>query len=212
MIKARTSRIGAALAGAAIALICFAPAPALAHQVADAHLPASFIEGLLAGLVHPITGYAHLTFIIAVGLASAASSGGYRLPLGFLVGTFVGAVYHLAGFALDGADVMVALSVLLIALYLVAQRQAGPASLAALFAIAGVCHGYVYAVSIAGAEPAPLYAYIAGFLVIQYAIGLAAFGLAKALAARSAALYSPMMRIFAVLIGAVGVSALLPAI
>ena len=39
---------------------------------------------------------------------------------------------------------------------------------AGLVAFAGIFHGYAYAESIFGAEPTPLYAYLAGFAIIQF--------------------------------------------
>jgi urease accessory protein len=50
----------------------------------------------------------------------------------------------------------------------------------AFFAIAGLAHGYAYGESIAGAEPTPLIAYLAGFVIVQIAIGAAGYALARA--------------------------------
>ncbi len=44
----------------------------------------------------------------------------------------------------------------------------------ALFALAGLIHGYALGELIYGAEPTPLYAYLLGLTVIQSAVALAA--------------------------------------
>ncbi|VEP17320.1 hypothetical protein H1P_590012 [Hyella patelloides LEGE 07179] len=42
--------------------------PTLAHHPFDGRTPASFVEGFLSGLGHPIVGLDHFAFVIAVGL------------------------------------------------------------------------------------------------------------------------------------------------
>ena len=44
----------------------------------------------------------------------------------------------------------------------------------ALLAAAGLVHGYALAESIVGAEPAPLYAYFVGLVIVQSAVALGA--------------------------------------
>jgi urease accessory protein len=46
---------------------------------------------------------------------------------------------------------------------------------AVLFAAVGIVHGYALGESIVGAEPSPLGAYLAGLLVIQTVIAVAAY-------------------------------------
>jgi urease accessory protein len=51
---------------------------------------------------------------------------------------------------------------------MIARGRALPlAAWAALFGLAGLAHGYAYGESIFGAEPTPLFAYLAGLVVIQ---------------------------------------------
>ena len=57
-----------------------------------------------------------------------------------------------------------------------------PAAAAALFAVAGLLHGYALGESIVGAEASPLVAYFAGLLVIQTAIALAVYSAVLGLA------------------------------
>src|SRR5947207_2372824 len=91
------------------------------------------------------------------------------------VRALLGAVLHLAGAGLPGAEIGVALSVSLIGCLLVARHRIGLTWLAGGLALAGVLHGYAYAESIFGAEAAPLAAYLTGFSLVQ--LGIATAGL-----------------------------------
>src|SRR5258708_8698214 len=55
-------------------------APACAHHVMGGATPATFAQGLLSGLGHPVIGLAHLAFLLAVGLAVAASGPSLVMP------------------------------------------------------------------------------------------------------------------------------------
>jgi urease accessory protein len=66
---------------------------------------------------------------------------------------------------------------------------------AALVAFAGLFHGYAYAESIFGAEPAALYAYLTGFAIIQFVIAFAAAAVLGLLQGRSSALALNGMRV-----------------
>jgi hydrogenase/urease accessory protein HupE len=87
-------------------------APAYAHT--GVHLHFSFESGLL----HPLTGLDHLLAMFAVGLL-AAQLGGRALWLvpGAFVGTMIlGALLGFSGTAIPGAELMILLSVIAIAL------------------------------------------------------------------------------------------------
>ena len=68
-------------------------------------------------------------------------------------------------------------------------------------------HGYALGEFIAGAQPAPLYAYFIGLALIQSAIALAAMQVARMLAARTA--FQPtVIRVLGVAVIAVGLGVL----
>jgi len=138
-------------------------------------LPATFVEGLLSGLGHPLIGLDHAAFIVAAGFLLALVKGGMRGILALVAGALVGAVLHLAGVGLPGGEIGVALSVMLVGGLVMARRQFPLAVLAGGLAIAGALHGHAYAEAIFGAEPAPLGAYLAGFSIIQSCVAGAAF-------------------------------------
>ncbi len=162
-----------------LALLAFAllgqPRDALAHHMIGGDLPQNFLEGFLSGLAHPIIGFDHFAFILAAGLIAAKVVRGATLPLIFLGASIVGCVVHLAGLTVTGGEIVVAISVVGVGAFLVADKRVHRSLLVTGFALGGAFHGYAYGESIVGAEPAPLAAYLVGLIVIQYAVAMGAF-------------------------------------
>ncbi len=163
----------ARLALAPLAVLA-ATAPAYAHHVMGGRMPATFTDGLLSGLGHPVIGLDHFAAVVAVGCLAAAHRRGPALAVGFVLAMMAGVAVHLRGATVPGADLLVALSVIGLGVVMVRRYRlaAGPAL--AVFAAVGLLHGYALGESIYGAEPTPLYAYLVGLAVIQGAIALAA--------------------------------------
>jgi urease accessory protein len=159
-------------AGLALALLLAATHGAQAHHVMGGGKPASLAEGLLSGLGHPVIGIDHLAFVIAVGLVAGMAGLSVLLPALFVAASAAGVALHVAGVALPNAELVVAASVLLVgALIAMDAKAAGRHWLwAALFAAAGLFHGYAYGESIYGAESTPLSGYLAGLVIVQAAI------------------------------------------
>lgn len=158
---------------ATLALAASATA-AHAHHAMDSATPATFLQGLVSGLAHPVIGLDHLAFVVAMGLLAAPLGRGALMPLAFLVAGAIGAALHVGGLDLPGVERLVALSVVALGALVLVRRPIPAAGLAALFAAAGLFHGHALAESIVGAEPTPLAAYFAGLVAVQYAIALAA--------------------------------------
>ncbi|GAB5468267.1 MAG: hypothetical protein Kilf2KO_12970 [Rhodospirillales bacterium] len=167
----------------AIALLALplTAATALAHHPLGGATPATFGEGLLSGIGHPILGFDHLAFVIAAGLIAATlrSKTAALLPLAYLAAMAVGLILHVSGVMLPAAEWVITLSVLLLGLLVARGKVMGATTLAGLFALAGLFHGFAFAEAIIGAEPTPLVAYIVGLVGAQYAIALAAFAVAR---------------------------------
>ena len=155
--------------------------PAFAHHLMGGRTPATFGEGVLSGLGHPIIGLDHFAAVVAVGCLAAAHRSGAALAVGFVLAMIAGVGLHVHGTTVPAADMLVALTVIVLGA-LMLRRRAMPASGAlALFALVGLVHGYALGESIYGAEPTPLYAYLMGLALIQSAIALAAMGVARVL-------------------------------
>ena len=159
--------------------------PALAHHAMDGATPLTALQGLIAGLAHPILGLDHFAAVLAVGGLAALTQAGLR-PLAVYVGLMIaGAALHAAGFGIPGAEPSVALSVVVLGVVLADHRLRSATVALVLFGLTGFIHGYALGETIVGAEPAPLYAYFAGLAVIQFAIAFAAMRMAQWLISHS---------------------------
>lgn len=161
-------------------------APAFAHHVMGGRIPATFGEGILSGLGHPVIGLDHLAAVVAVGCLAAAHRAVIALCIGFVIAMMTGVVLHLYGATLPAAEILVALSVMALGTLMLRGRDMPTGSALVLFAMAGVIHGYALGESIYGAEPTPLYAYLLGLAVIQSAVALTAARIAGSIMKRSA--------------------------
>jgi urease accessory protein len=193
-VKAFQAGARLSLAGLMLAL----SGPALAHHAMDGQTPQTFAQGFLSGLAHPVIGLDHLAFLIAAVLLSCVLQGAarYLTPLLFVAATIGGTVVHLGALDIPYSETLVALSVLLAGVLVLARRYPGGLALGLFFLVAGILHGYAYGESIIGAETTPLLAYLAGFALIQYALIAGGIRALDRLATRSESL-----RLLAVRIG-----------
>jgi len=166
------------------ALAALGASPAFAHHAMGGEMPDTLAAGLISGLAHPVIGIDHLAFIVAVGLASAFVPARRLAPLAFVGATLAGCLLMVAGIALPAAEIVITLSVVAAGAMVLSGRRFPVAAWLALFAVAGLFHGWAYGQSIVGAESTPLLAYLVGFAAVQYAItlgvGAAVRGLWKA--------------------------------
>src|SRR5262245_40815033 len=185
--------------------LLLAAAPASAHHVMGGRMPSTFIEGLLSGLGHPVIGLDHLAFLVAIGIAVGIAGLNLLLPVVFVVAMALGVLLHVAGMALPGAEFLVALSVVVAGLLLALGRALPVTVWEALFAVAGLFHGYALGESIYGADRTALGAYLLGLVVIQSALAVGVALLARRLDLRVAQM-AP--RVVGALILVVGVAAM----
>ena len=165
-----------ALWGAALA----SPFPAHAHHAMGNSTPTNAFEGLASGLAHPVIGIDHFLFVVAVGVACYYFGNRRASPAAFIAGTLAGTALHLRLATLAYPDAWVAMSLLVVGILLLARSRflQSKAAIGA-FALSGVAHGYAYGEAIVGAESTPLFAYLAGFTIVQLIIVLAVYGLAR---------------------------------
>lgn len=152
------------LLGLAAAL---AATPALAHHPLAGAPMETFAHGVASGIGHPLLGFDHLFFVLAIGVAALFTGRALTAPL-----AFVGAM--LAGVLIGGGEAafvepMIAVSLLVIG-FLVARGRALTAPVAmATFAGLGIFHGMAFSSAMVGVETAA-----AGSVMIGYLLGLAA--------------------------------------
>lgn len=151
----------------AIAALLIGTVGAEAHHPMGGLTPETFAQGLLSGLGHPVIGIDHLVFIVAMGVAAGVAGLGLAMPGIFVAASAAGVALHVQAVTLPAVEVAVAVSVLVIGLMLAAGRKMPRSGWAALFALAGLFHGYAFGESIVGAEPLPLAAYLTGLVVVQ---------------------------------------------
>lgn len=189
-----------------IALILLAE-PAMAHHVMGGKTPVTFMQGILSGLGHPIIGIDHFAAVVAVGCLAAAHRAAAALAAGFVLAMMVGVALHVQGATVPGAEILVALTVIGLGATMLASGRLPVPTALALFVLAGLIHGYALGESIYGAEPTPLYAYLLGLAVIQYAVALAAMSVARTIMGRDARLSA--LRLAGAGIAGIGLAVLL---
>lgn len=164
---------------AAALLTLLLAAPAMAHHPFGGQAPQSIFEGLLSGLGHPVLGFDHLAFVIAVGLLAAVLRRGFTVPLAFLLAALMGTGLHLGELNLPAPELVISASVVLFGALAVTRRDLSTPAVVALTALVGMFHGYAYGEAVVGAEPTPLVAYLIGFTVVQGAIAGVAYLLSQ---------------------------------
>ena len=133
----RTKTLHAILPCTVLALLA---TPAMAHEGAHA-------AGLLAGLLHPLSGGDHLLAMLAVGLWAAAQNPAARrwLPALFPMAMLTGALAAAGGVALAGMESLIGLSVVVLGMLTVFSVRmpawAGGMLLAAFALAHGQAHG-----------------------------------------------------------------------
>jgi urease accessory protein len=145
---------------------------ASAHHLMGGKIPSTFAEGIASGLGHPIIGPDHLAFLVALGIAVGVGGLSFATPVLFLVSMACGVAAHVAALNIPAAEMIVALSVVVVGILLALDRRVPAGVWAAIFGIAGFFHGYAYGESIYGAETTPLAAYLVGLVAIQTVIVL----------------------------------------
>ena len=168
------------------ATLALAPTAALAHHPLGGLPMTTFAEGALSGVGHPLLGFDHLAFVLAMGVAAAFAPARLLTPLAYVAAMALATLAVSSGLALPLAEIGIVASLLVVG-GLVASGRTLTAPLAvALFAGFGLFHGAGFAGSILGQEGGASAAVVAGYLLglaaVQYALALAAGALARAAA------------------------------
>lgn len=130
--------------------------PAAAHTGQSLH-------GLWAGLAHPLLGIDHVFAMVTVGILAMTHDRPWRVPGTFLAAMSLGGLIGIAGFALPGTELAIALSVVALGGALAAGQMVRPELALGLVALAGFVHGHAHGVEVPVAAH-PL-VYVLGFLV-----------------------------------------------
>jgi urease accessory protein len=150
-----------------------------AHHPLGGAMPANFFEGILSGFGHPIIGLDHLAFIIAAGLLAWKLGSPIRLILSFIATTAIGSLVISSGIEISITETIVLFSVAIVGILLATKKMPSMLQMQTFYLLAGFFHGCAYGGAVIGAEPTPLIAYLAGFMIIQSCIALAAIKLVE---------------------------------
>jgi urease accessory protein len=135
--------------------------------------------GLLDGLMHPLTGIDHLLAFLTVGVLATLLRDRVRwwaLPAVFVAAMAVGGTLGMAGVGVDGAETLIAASVVALGLLLVVAPVAGAhvAFVIPLLALTALFHGLAHGTELPDSAHPALYA--AGFLVSTAGLHLSGVG------------------------------------
>ena len=151
--------------------------PVFAHPGSGHSIPQTGFAAFMSGLIHPLTGFDHLAFIVALGLlASTVGRRGLAVPVLVIATVLVGAILPIAGTHLPALETFISASVLGLGLVLAWQRQPNLALIASCAAIFGIFHGYAYGELVAGASAGLLAGYYAGLTIAHVVLGFLAYG------------------------------------
>lgn len=157
-----------------LALIVATTSNAFAHHPLGGAAPETMLHGFLSGVGHPLIGFDHLAFVVAIGVLAAFQTRRLVMPLGFVMGTMIGSLLTLAAVTLPLTELMITLSVLFAGLVVMRGRDVAVLPATILGSLAGLFHGSAYGAAVIGAETTPILAYLAGFGLIQFGIMLVA--------------------------------------
>jgi hypothetical protein len=110
-------------AGLGLLLLALSATNASAHHVMGGRMPATFMDGLLSGLGHPIIGIDNFAAVAAVGCLAAMHKAGPTLVIGFIAAMMAGVALHLHGASLPAAELLGAITVIALGALLVGNRQ-----------------------------------------------------------------------------------------
>lgn len=160
------------------ALAALIATPALAHHPLAGAPMETFTHGVLSGIGHPVLGFDHFFFVVAVGLAAAMIGRLSTAPFAYLGAMIVGVFLAYGGIALPGAELVIAASLIVLGGWVASGAALRAPGVLVLFAAAGLFHGWAFGGSIAGQESgiggAVLIGYLLGLAVVQYLIATAA--------------------------------------
>ena len=157
----------------AAGLLLLTAAPASAHHLMELfhQEQPTPLAGLLSGLGHPLLGPDHLLFLLALALVGLQRSSRWMLSL--LAVGLLGSLVGLMTPQLPGAELLVALTLVLEGLVVVGRLPA--ALLVPSFAL----HGYVLSAAVIGWEPTAIGAYLVGLLLSQGTLLLLSLGVMR---------------------------------
>ncbi len=155
-----------------------AASPAFAHHPLGGLPMETFTHGLASGVGHPVLGFDHLFFVVAMGIAALFTGRKLLTPAAYIGAMLAGCALMYAGVAMPIAETVIVLSLIVLGGIVLSGKALNTTTALLVFATFGLFHGSAFGGSIAGQEGgvggAVLLGYLIGLGVIQYAIAVAA--------------------------------------
>lgn len=148
--------------------------PMLAHHGGDI----TTINGVWAGIAHPLMGLDHVTLIAAVGLLAARKNG--CLIWAFAASALMGLMLFLLGLQIPSAWA-IAIALLLVGALLTQAETVVTVLLVVGVAIAGFCHGYPHAALIKTVPSSTQVNFLLSFTLTQLTLGYMICGITRRL-------------------------------
>ena len=166
----KLTKLVPALAVGAVAVA--AAEPALAHHPLGGAPMETFAHGVLSGIGHPLLGFDHLFFVLAVGLAALYTGHRFTAPAAYIVAMLAGCLMMSLGVGLPAKEIVIGLSLLALGAVVLSGRAMS--ILPAVIVFHGSAFGDSMAAQVAGFGAPVLVGYLLGLGVLQYAIAVAA--------------------------------------
>ena len=146
-------------------------------NLAEAHILLGTPHGFQDGFLHPLTGWDHLLAMVAVGLWAAQHRGRalWLIPLSFVSVMLLGGILGVAGVAMPGAELTIAISVLTLGLLVATTTRFRPSLSMAVVGLFALFHGFAHGHEMPAAASA--LAFSVGFVLataLLHGLGLAA--------------------------------------
>jgi urease accessory protein len=146
-------------------------------NLAEAHILFGTPHGFQDGFLHPLTGWDHLLAMVAVGLWAAQHRGRalWLIPLSFVSVMLLGGILGVAGVAMPGAELTIAISVLTLGLLVATTTRFRPSLSMAVVGLFALFHGFAHGHEMPAAASA--LAFSVGFVLataLLHGLGLAA--------------------------------------
>lgn len=183
-------------------LLVLIPSLALGHPGHD-----HGTGGLVAGMLHPLTGFDHVFAAIAAGVWAFRGQGRsmFTLPAAFLGSMVLGAGIAGMGVHLPAVEPMVALSVITLGVLVATKARWSQSISLGLLAVFGVFHGAAHVSELAAG--ASVWSYTGGLLLASALLLLAGIGVGYATTDR-APMAARLGQAFGALTACAGVAAL----
>ncbi|WP_439154118.1 HupE/UreJ family protein [Yoonia sp.] len=167
-----------------------AASPAFAHHPLGGLPMETFTHGLASGVGHPVLGFDHLFFVVAMGIAALFTGRKLLTPAAYVGAMLVGTALMYAGIAMPIAETVIVLSLIVLGGIILSGKALNTTAAVLLFATFGLFHGSAFGGTIAGQEGgiggAVLLGYLIGLGVTQYIIAVGAGWLVGKLGASDA--------------------------